>query len=38
MSERLAVNGSAGDCVSAGVTATAYIEDIKYCPFCGARL
>lgn len=26
------------DCVSAGVTATAYIEDIKYCPFCGARL
>jgi hypothetical protein len=34
----ISVNGSAGDCVSAGVTATAYIEDIKYCPFCGARL
>ena len=32
------VNGSCGDCVSADVTTDAYIEDIKYCPFCGARL
>lgn len=24
--------------VSADVTATAYIEDIKYCPFCGEEL
>lgn len=31
-------NGSGGDCVSADVTATAYIEDIKYCPFCGEEL
>ena len=34
----ISVNGSAGDCVSADVTATAYIEDIKYCPFCGEEL
>lgn len=25
-------------CVSADVTADAYIEDIKYCPFCGEEL
>ena len=31
-------NGSCGDCVSADVTADAYIEDIKYCPFCGEEL
>lgn len=29
---------SCGDCVSADVTADAYIEDIKYCPFCGEEL
>lgn len=34
----VSVNGSSGDCVSADVTATAYIEDIKYCPFCGEEL
>ena len=32
------LNGAGGDCVSADVTATAYIEDIKYCPFCGEEL
>lgn len=26
------------NCVSADVTADAYIEDIKYCPFCGEEL
>lgn len=26
------------DTVSADVTADAYIEDIKYCPFCGEEL
>lgn len=34
----ISVSGSAGDSVSADVTATAYIEDIKYCPFCGEEL
>lgn len=34
----ISVNGGVGDCVSADVTATAYIEDIKYCPFCGEEL
>lgn len=34
----VSVNGSRGDCVSADVTADAYIEDIKYCPFCGEEL
>lgn len=34
----VSVNGSCGETVGVGVTATAYIEDIKYCPFCGARL
>lgn len=34
----ICINGSGGDCVSADVTATAYIEDIKYCPFCGEEL
>lgn len=34
----VSVNGSCGDCVSADVTADAYIEDIKYCPFCGEEL
>ena len=34
----IAVNGGVGDCISADVTATAYIEDIKYCPFCGEEL
>ena len=34
----ISINGSGGDCVSADVTATAYIEDIKYCPFCGEEL
>ena len=31
----ISVNDSCGDTVSADVTADAYIEDIKYCPFCG---
>lgn len=31
-------NGSYGDTVDTDVTATAYIEDIKYCPFCGEEL
>lgn len=30
----ISVNGGVG----ADVTATAYIEDIKYCPFCGEEL
>lgn len=34
----VSVNGSCGDSVSADVTADAYIEDIKYCPFCGEEL
>ena len=34
----VSVNGSCGDIVSADVTADAYIEDIKYCPFCGEEL
>lgn len=34
----ISINGLGGDCVSADVTATAYIEDIKYCPFCGEEL
>lgn len=34
----ISVNGSLSDCVSADVTATAYIEDIRYCPFCGEEL
>lgn len=34
----ISVNGSAGDCVSADVTATACIEDVKYRPFCGEEL
>ena len=29
---------SCGETVGADVTATAYIEDIKYCPFCGEEL
>lgn len=29
----VSVNGSCGETVGADVTATAYIEDIKYCPF-----
>lgn len=33
----ISINGS-GDCVNADVTATAYIEDIEYCPFCGEEL
>lgn len=28
----------ARNCVSADVTADAYIEDVKYCPFCGEEL
>lgn len=34
----VSVNGSYGDTVDTDVTATAYIEDIKYCPFCGEEL
>lgn len=34
----VSVNGSCGDCVSADVATDAYIEDIKYCPFCGEEL
>ena len=34
----ISVNGGVGDCVSADVTADAYIEDVKYCPFCGEEL
>lgn len=30
--------GQRRDTVSADVTADAYIEDIKYCPFCGEEL
>lgn len=30
--------GRLEDTVSADVTADAYIEDIKYCPFCGEEL
>lgn len=35
---KVSVNGSCGETVGADVTATAYIEDIKYCPFCGEEL
>lgn len=43
MSERLVVDSimtadGEVDTVSADVTADAYIEDIKYCPFCGEEL
>ena len=34
----VSVNGSRSDTVSADVTADAYIEGIKYCPFCGEEL
>lgn len=34
----ISVNDSCGDTVSADVTADGYIEDIKYCPFCGEEL
>ena len=34
----ISVNDSCGDTVSADVTATACIEDIKYCLFCGEEL
>ena len=34
----VSVDGTYGDTVDADVTATAYIEDIKYCPFCGEEL
>lgn len=34
----VSVNGSCGETVGADVTADAYIEDIKYCPFCGEEL
>lgn len=34
----VSVNGLCGDTISADVTADAYIEDIKYCPFCGEEL
>ena len=34
----VSVNGSCGETVGADVTATAYIEDVKYCPFCGEEL
>lgn len=34
----ISINGSCGETVGADVTATAYIEDIKYCPFCGEEL
>ena len=34
----VSVNGSCSDTVSANVTADAYIEDVKYCPFCGEEL
>lgn len=34
----VSVNGSCGETVGADVKATAYIEDIKYCPFCGDEL
>lgn len=34
----VSVNGYRSDTVSADVTADAYIEDIKYCPFCGEEL
>lgn len=33
----VSVNGSA-ETGGADVTATAYIEDVKYCPFCGEEL
>lgn len=35
---QISYNGSCGETVGADVTATAYIEDIKYCPFCGEEL
>ena len=43
MGERLTVDSvmtpdGEVDIVSADVTADAYIEDIKYCPFCGEEL
>lgn len=34
----VSVNGSCGETVGADVMAIAYIEDIKYCPFCGEEL
>lgn len=34
----VSVNGLCGDTVSTDVTADAYIEGIKYCPFCGEEL
>lgn len=34
----VSVNGSYGETVGADVKATAYIEDIGYCPFCGRKL
>lgn len=34
----ISVNDSCGDTVSADVTADGYIEDIRYCPFCGEEL
>lgn len=34
----VSVNGLCGDTFIADVTADSYIEDIKYCPFCEARL
>lgn len=35
---RIASVHSARETVGADVTATAYIEDVKYCPFCGEEL
>lgn len=34
----VSVNGSPSAPAGADVTATAYIEDVKYCPFCGEEL
>lgn len=34
----ISINDSCGDIVEASVSATAYIEDIGYCPFCGRKL
>jgi hypothetical protein len=34
----ISVNDSCGDTAIVDVTADAYIEDIKYCPFCGEEL
>ena len=34
----VSVNGSCGETVGVDATADAYIEDIKYCPFCGEEL